>query len=108
MSEKKNNEEAPQTLTVEQQNHLMLKEILHNVRWMRRVYTTSLIITITFIVLPIIGAIVVLPKIINTFTGVLTQYGKDSGLAPNGNIFDLFNQIQNGQNANGNTNANTQ
>ncbi len=99
MPEEKNstvseNVESQEQLTLEQQNHHMLKEILRTVRWTRRIHATSLIITITFIVLPLISAIVILPRVLRSFTGVLSQYGQDSGIAPNGSIFDLLKQLQ--------------
>lgn len=110
MPEKKNNAEEPQTLTVEQQNNLMLKEILHHVRWTRRVHTTSLIITITFIVLPILASVLLVPKIVRTFTGIYSGYNTDTGgSSSTGGIMDLFNQIQNAQNqSNQNTNSQPQ
>jgi hypothetical protein len=90
-------QQPAQPLTVEQENNAMLKEILRNVRWVRRIYTTSLIITISLIVLPLIAAAFVLPKFITTFSGIYGQYAQDTGLAPTGNLFDLLKELQNAQ-----------
>ena len=86
-----------QPLTLEQENNAMLKEILRNVRWVRRIYTISLTITITLIVLPLIASAFLLPKFIRTFASAYGQYAEDAGLSPNGNIFDLLQQLQNSQ-----------
>lgn len=86
-----------QPLSLEQENNRMLKEILRNVKWVRRVYTTSLIITVTLLVLPMIAAAIVLPRFIRTITDVYGQFGSESGLAPSGNMFDLLKELQEAQ-----------
>ena len=83
--------------TLEQENNAMLKEVLRHVRFVRRIYTTSFIITITFIVLPVILAAFVLPQFISTFVGSYSEYAKDVGITPSGNIFDMFKQLQDAQ-----------
>lgn len=51
-----------------QENNRLLHELQHSFAVLKRVQTISLIIKIVFIVLPIIGALIFLPRIIQEYT----------------------------------------
>lgn len=59
------------TLTLEEQNHLLLQETVKIVRQMRRIYMTQVALTVLFVVLPIIGTAVFLPRMIRSLSAAV-------------------------------------
>lgn len=62
------------TLSLEEQNHLLLQETLRIVRQMRRIYLVQVSMTVAFVVLPIIGTAIFLPRIIESVTAAFQSF----------------------------------
>lgn len=90
------------TLSLEEQNHLLLQETLRVVRQMRRIYLIQVSMTVAFVVLPIIGTAIFLPRIIQSaseaFQSFTSSQSGSSLINQEQLNEELFNRVQNLQN----------
>lgn len=54
-----------------QENHVLLSQLRHDVKIMKRMALLKLVITLVFIVVPLIGAMIIVPQLVSSFTASL-------------------------------------
>lgn len=83
------------------ENNQKIKEVYRIVKHIRTMHTIKFVVTIIFIILPILGAYFIVPRIINTATSTFaaTMGGDTTANFENKNIFEIFQELLGSQSA---------
>ncbi len=75
-----------------EQNHTLLQDVHRIVRQMRTMHMIKFFITVLFIILPILGAFFILPRLLNNMVGTITS-SVGGTVDTNQDVMQLFQDL---------------